>query len=176
MTREESAQIIKRCISRSSKTITDQVASALAGWSGGFPYFLYQLGYDAFEVDSDGDIDGKDIGQGLIKNLVQFERMSFGRPYKSVEGKQKQKIVDALAEGFDTRKTALERKGSQNQKCSPVSETSRRKWDCRESGQTLSTFKRTSVHLCASFQNSSKRCKEDRDAGSSKTSEQSGGN
>ena len=166
MTREESAQIIKRCISRSSKTIADQVASALAGWSGGFPYFLYQLGYDAFEVDSDDDIDGKDIGQGLIKNLLQFERMSFGRPYKSVEGKQKQKIVDALAEGFDTRKTALERKGSQNRKCSPVSETSRRKWDCRESGQTLSTFKRTSVHLCASFQNSSKRCIEDRDAGS----------
>ena len=124
MTREESAQIIKRCISRSSKTITDQ----------------------------DGDIDGKDIGQRLIKNLVQFESMSFGRPYKSVEGKQKQKIVAALAEGFDTRKTALERKGSQNQKCSPVSETSRRKWDCRESGQTLSTFKRASVHLCASFQ------------------------
>jgi AAA ATPase domain len=108
MTQEESVAILNRCLASSDKKIDNSSLATIAKWAGGFPYFLHQLGYDAFDVDSDGVIDVDDVASGLIKSLTHFERMSFGQMYKSVEGKQKQKIVDALAETFDKPKTAME--------------------------------------------------------------------
>jgi len=99
LTEDESLSIVNRCISNTSKTIDDQAAKHIAMRSGGFPYFLHQLGYDAFDADTDDLIDLQDVYSGLVKSLIQFERMFFGKMYKSVEGKQKQKIVDELAHG-----------------------------------------------------------------------------
>jgi hypothetical protein len=80
--------------------------------SGGYPFFLHQISYDAFEVDTDNVINLSDAAAGVLKSLTQFERMFFGKLYKSVEGKQKQKIVDELAEYFDNPQpaSALEKK------------------------------------------------------------------
>lgn len=108
MTNEESIEILKRCLSESNKTIADDAVLMIAQSSGGFPYFLHQLGYDAFETDTDGNITIDDAMQGLIKSLVQFERMFFGKMYKSCEGKTKQKIVDELAEGANRPRTAAD--------------------------------------------------------------------
>lgn len=108
MTEEESIGILNRCLQDTGKKFEDDAAKIVAARSGGFPYFLHQLGYDAFEVDTDGSIDRKDVSAGLIKSLVQFERMFFGKMYKSVEGKQKQKIVDELAEANNVPQPASE--------------------------------------------------------------------
>ena len=97
MTEKESLAILNRCLSGTGKRMEDQPAKLIARRSGGFPYFLHQLGYDAFEVDTDGVIDKQDVERGLIRSLIQFERMFFGQMYKSIEGKHKQKIVDDLA-------------------------------------------------------------------------------
>jgi len=108
MTTEECLNIVRNCIATSTKSIRDDAALAIATQSGGFPYFLHQLGYDAFEKDSDGAIDMKDVNNGLASSLLQFERMFFGDLYKSVEGKQKQKIVDQLANCYSAPRTAAE--------------------------------------------------------------------
>lgn len=108
MTADECLKIVRNCISKSGKTIDDEAALAIATRSGGFPYFLHQLGYDAFESDTDGAIDMKDLNNGFSASLVQFERMFFGDLYKSVEGKQKQKIVDELASSYSNPRTATD--------------------------------------------------------------------
>jgi DNA polymerase III delta prime subunit len=106
MTKEESLAVIRRCLSETSKTIDDDAANWLAKTTGGYPFFLHQVAFDSFDVDTDGKIDMEDVGAGVLRSLIQFERMVFGKLYKSVEGKQKQKIVDALAEHFDTPQSA----------------------------------------------------------------------
>jgi Cdc6-like AAA superfamily ATPase len=108
MTREESLDILHKCLEKSGKRIEGKAARITAMRSGGFPYFLHQLGYDAFEADLDNVIDVEDINKGLRKSLVQFERMFFGKMYKSVEGKLKQKIVDELARSFNIPRKATE--------------------------------------------------------------------
>jgi Cdc6-like AAA superfamily ATPase len=108
MTTEECLNIVRNCITKSGKSITDDAAAAIATRSGGFPYFLHQLGYDAYEQDSDEKIDMDDLNLAFSTSLTQFERMFFGGLYKSVEGRQKQKIVDALASCYSSPRTAAE--------------------------------------------------------------------
>lgn len=106
MTAEEGLGIVNSCIADSGKSIQSAAALQIANWSGGIPYFLHQLAYDSFEQDGDGVITGDDAAQGLMASLVQFERMSFGDLYRSVEGTQKQKIVDELSRAFASPRTA----------------------------------------------------------------------
>lgn len=106
MTTDECRGIVDACLAKSEKTIEEDAAVRIATRSGGFPYFLHQLGYDAFERDIDGIIDNQDLDQGFSASLLQFERMFFGDLYKSVEGKQKQKIVDELAGSYSSPQTA----------------------------------------------------------------------
>jgi AAA ATPase domain len=108
MTREECLDILHRCTKSAGKSIETRAAESIATWSGGFPYFLHQLGYDAFEKDQDGVITAEDVSMGLRASLVQFERMFFGQLYKSIEGQQKQKIVDSLATAYSNPVTAGE--------------------------------------------------------------------
>jgi len=108
MTTQECLDILHKCIAQSGKRIDENAARKIATLSGGFPYFLHQLGYDAFDKDRDDIITEEDVHIGLRSSLVQFERMFFGEIYKSIEGKQKQKIVDALAVAYANPKTALE--------------------------------------------------------------------
>jgi hypothetical protein len=106
MTTEECLNIVQSCVTKSGKRIEDVAALQIAARSGGFPYFLHQLGYDAFEKDTDGVIDMHDLEVAFSSSLLQFERMFFGDLYKSVEGKQKQKIVDELAGCYSNPRSA----------------------------------------------------------------------
>jgi hypothetical protein len=102
MTDEEALAVIQKCLNETSKKIDHDAAKWIVKSSGGYPFFLHQIAYDCFDVDEDNKIDMDDALKGLLQSLVQFERMFFGKLYKSVEGKQKQKIVDVLAEHFHT--------------------------------------------------------------------------
>jgi hypothetical protein len=106
MTQAESLAVIHRCLSETAKTIDDDAARWLVKTSGGYPFFLHQVAYDAFDKDQDDKISMEDAVAGVLQSLIQFERMFFGKLYKSVEGKQKQKIVDALAEHSSIPQTA----------------------------------------------------------------------
>jgi len=108
MTNGECLDILHRCTESAGKKIEADAAQSIATWSGGFPYFLHQLGYDAFEKDNDGVIGTEDVSMGLRASLVQFERMFFGELYKSIEGQQKQKIVDFLANSYANPRAAGE--------------------------------------------------------------------
>lgn len=108
MTSQECLDIMNSCIANSGTSIEHDAALDIATWSGGFPYFLHQLAYDSFEKDSDGVITQVDVMNGLFASLVQFERMSFGELYKSVEGKQKPKIVDELSQAFSRPRTTTD--------------------------------------------------------------------
>jgi hypothetical protein len=112
MTEKEALAVIHRCLSETSKTIDDAAARWLVKVSGGYPFFLHQVGYDTFDADTDNKITMEDAASGVIRSLTQFERMFFGKLYKSVEGKQKQKVVDELAEHFESPQSAssLEKK------------------------------------------------------------------
>jgi AAA ATPase domain len=111
MTETESLAVIQRCLSETPKKIDDAAAKWLVKTSGGYPFFLHQIAYDSFDTDTDDRITIEDAASGVLQSLVQFERMFFGKLYKSVEGKQKQKIVDSLAEHFSAPQgaTALEK-------------------------------------------------------------------
>ena len=108
MTLQECLDILNSRVAKSNKTFEPHAAADIAKWSGGFPYFLHQLAYDAFEKDTDNIIGDEDVLSGLLASLVQFERMAFGDLYKSVEGKQKQKIVDELSRAFASPRTATD--------------------------------------------------------------------
>jgi hypothetical protein len=108
MTESESLAVIARCLSGTNKTIDEDAAKYIVRNSGGYPFFLQQLGYDAFNQDTDNRIDKSDAYLAVIQSLIHFDRMVFGRMYRSVEGKQKQKIVDALADHFDFPLSAKE--------------------------------------------------------------------
>jgi len=108
LTQKESLAILHRCLENTGKRIEDDAAKQIAVRSGGFPYFLHQLGYDAFQADTDNVIDMNDAGKGFVSSLIQLERMFFGKMYKSVEGKQKQKIVDELARRWNFPMKATE--------------------------------------------------------------------
>ena len=112
MTETEALAVIRRCLSETSKTIDDQAAKWLVKVSGGYPFFLHQVGYDTFDFDTDNQIGMEDAVAGVLRSLTQFERMFFGKLYKSVEGKQKQKVVDELAGHFESPQSAssLEKK------------------------------------------------------------------
>jgi len=108
MTQAQSLDILNKCIEGSGKTLDSEAAKSISIRAGGFPYFLHQLAYDAFEVDTDGKITQEDVNRGLFRSLIQFERMFFGKLYRTVEGKQKQKIVDELADTYHSPRSAAE--------------------------------------------------------------------
>ncbi|HEY6291098.1 MAG TPA: hypothetical protein VI455_05980, partial [Terriglobia bacterium] len=108
MTEEESLSLLQRCLEGTEKHINDDAARQITRWAQGFPYFLHQLGYDAFQADNDDVIDQDDAVKGFAESMVQLERMLFGRIYDSVAGKQKQKIVDEISRAGNSPREASE--------------------------------------------------------------------
>ncbi|MFN0133328.1 MAG: AAA family ATPase [Phycisphaerales bacterium] len=69
--RDECKDVIRRALSISEKeggqktTIEENAEEFLAGSSEGFPHFIQQFGYCAFEADTDGVIDVRDVANGI---------------------------------------------------------------------------------------------------------------
>lgn len=69
----ERIEVIRRALQEAREinqydvTITQEAEEWLANLSEGYPHFIQQFGYSAFETDSDNIIDKKDVSDGAFK-------------------------------------------------------------------------------------------------------------
>ena len=56
-------------------TITEDAEKTIAGFSEGYPHFIQQFAYSAFEADTDNNIDQDDVRQGSTGENGAFEQL-----------------------------------------------------------------------------------------------------
>ncbi|WP_371833449.1 ATP-binding protein [Ferirhizobium litorale] len=99
-------------------SITDEGLDFLAVLSEGYPHFLQQFGYSAFEHDTDDEIDMDDVGEGAFKAggaLAQLGDKFFNEMYHArISSEDYRRVLDAMAEHGDSwvaRKTIIAESG-----------------------------------------------------------------
>lgn len=69
---DEVELVIDSCMKEANRlnqreyTIADEAKNLLVHYSEGYPHFIQQFGYSAFDVDSDGVIDDRDVIAGAF--------------------------------------------------------------------------------------------------------------
>lgn len=98
--------------------ITDDALTFLAELSEGYPHFVQQFSYSAFEHDKDDVIDVDDVGGAAFKPggaLTQLGDKFFSEMYHArISSEEYRRVLDAMADHGDqwvTRKTILEESG-----------------------------------------------------------------
>lgn len=99
-------------------TITDDAKEFLADLSEGYPHFVQQFAYSAFEHDTDDIIDEDDVGHGAFKDggaLSQLGDKFFREMYHArIASEDYRRVLDAMAEHGDdwvTRKQIIKESG-----------------------------------------------------------------
>ena len=86
-------------------TITDDALDFLADLSEGYPHFVQQFAYSAFEEDSDDIIDDDDVANGAFKEggaLSQLGDKFFNEMYHARIGSEDyRRVLDAMADHGD---------------------------------------------------------------------------
>jgi hypothetical protein len=72
MTRDESDELFRKALDRGDPevSITDRALQIAHTYSDGFPGMLQELGYAAFEVNDDDEVDDDDLIDGLMGTVV----------------------------------------------------------------------------------------------------------
>lgn len=98
--------------------IDEDAIDFLAELSEGYPHFLQQFAYSAFEHDSDDKIDEEDVGEGAYKEggaLSQLGDKFFNDMYHArISSQEYRRVLDAMADHGDswvTRKQILSESG-----------------------------------------------------------------
>lgn len=85
--------------------ITDDAADFLADLSEGYPHFVQQFSYCAFEHDTDNSIDEEDVGEGAFKEggaLSQLGDKFFNDMYHArISSEEYRRVLDAMADHGD---------------------------------------------------------------------------
>lgn len=99
-------------------TITDDAMDFLAELSEGYPHFVQQFSYSAFEYDTDNEIDDEDVGEGAFKDggaLAQLGDKFFNEMYHArISSEDYRRVLDAMAEYGDrwvSRKSIINESG-----------------------------------------------------------------
>ena len=99
-------------------TITTDGMEFLAELSEGYPHFLQQFGYSAFEHDTDDSVDVDDVGEGAFKDggaLAQLGDKFFNEMYHArISSEDYRRVLDAMADHGDhwiARKTIIAESG-----------------------------------------------------------------
>jgi len=98
-------------------SISPDAASAIAEYSEGYPHFLQEFAYCAFEEDSDGTIDRSDFIQSLLSENGAFDQLGakyFDRPYNTPSSDDYRRVLHAMSEVMDdwsSRAELIERTG-----------------------------------------------------------------
>jgi Cdc6-like AAA superfamily ATPase len=83
-------------------TISDDALKFLADLSEGYPHFVQQFSFSAFEHDSDNVIDSDDVGDGAFKDggaLSQLGDKFFNEMYHArISSQDYRRVLDAMAE------------------------------------------------------------------------------
>ncbi len=98
--------------------ITPDALTFLAELSEGYPHFVQQFSYSAFEQDTDDEIDEEDVGEGAFKvggALAQLGDKFFNEMYHArVSSEDYRRVLDAMAahgDGWVTRKDIIAESG-----------------------------------------------------------------
>ncbi|MEO9297179.1 ATP-binding protein [Devosia alba] len=99
-------------------TITEEGIEFLADLSEGYPHFVQQFSYSAFEHDKDNIIDVEDVGDAAFKDggaLSQLGDKFFSEMYHArISSEEYRRVLDAMADHGDqwvTRKTIIAESG-----------------------------------------------------------------
>jgi len=107
------SSVIDRCLAKANEqndtqtTITDQARQMLVRLSEGYPHFIQQFGYCAFESDSDGTIDRQDVmtGSGLFDQHgaldIIGERYYRDAFYTKIRKESYRQVLRIMAESDD---------------------------------------------------------------------------
>lgn len=111
LTPEESNLAIDRGLEDGNKknkevtSIDDDAKKYIATFSEGYPHFIQQYAYSAFEADKDDHIDTKDVIEGLLGEsgaLKQLGERYFDRMYfKDIYSKNYRKILGIIAKSTE---------------------------------------------------------------------------
>jgi AAA ATPase-like protein len=126
LSQSEIAQAIDMCLKHSASptgaatTIAPEARTLLASLSEGYPHFIQQFGFSAFQVDTDGFIDETDVGKGAFGDGGALEQVGdryyrddfFNRIQKD-SYRQVLRIMADKLDGWITKKELAKRfKGS----------------------------------------------------------------
>jgi Cdc6-like AAA superfamily ATPase len=103
---------------KSPTSITDDALNLLAELSEGYPHFVQQFSYCAFDHDKNDEIDEDDVGEGAYKEggaLSQLGDKYFNEMYHArISSEDYRRVLDAMADHGDnwvTRKNIIKESG-----------------------------------------------------------------
>ena len=86
-------------------TITPDAESLISSYSEGFPQFLQQYSFSAFDQDSDNNITDEDVANGAVKDngaLQQLGQKYFNKLYfDQIKSDEYREILKAMSRRFD---------------------------------------------------------------------------
>jgi len=106
----ERAQVIDAGLTEASKkngfpiTMTEDAKKLLSSLSEGYPHFLQEFAYCAFEEDSDNVIDHTDVMESLFKENGAFDQLGrkyFDRYYAAPDSEDYRKVLNVMADHLD---------------------------------------------------------------------------
>lgn len=107
MERQDAEEVIKKALSGSGKTISNEAVEKILNYSESFPHLIQELGYSAFEVSESNEIMGEDVDLGIHGNesypgsIARLGELFFSRMYdeikKSKNFKEILKIIATLS-------------------------------------------------------------------------------
>lgn len=128
LTKEEISELSQNAIIESNNatnwdlTITKEACADLFGYSEGYPHFAQQIGYSAFEANTDNEISGKDVMQWFFWENWALDRIwkryydTFY--YRDISSKSHREILSILAKQWNTwssiKKIKKDFKGNDN--------------------------------------------------------------
>ena len=109
---EERKSVVRICLEDAKgrngfeTTITPEALGFLADLSEGYPHFVQQFAYCAFDQDSDNVIDEEDVGEGAYKDggaLSQLGDKFFNEMYHArISSEDYRRVLDVMADYGDT--------------------------------------------------------------------------
>lgn len=106
----ESRQVLERALTDATSkngfeiTITPDAAQYICDLSEGYPHFLQEFAYCAFEADTDNVIDMLDVTTSLFSENGAFDQLGrkyFDQFYAAPDSDDYRRVIDAMAEHSD---------------------------------------------------------------------------
>jgi Cdc6-like AAA superfamily ATPase len=85
-------------------SMTDDAKNLISNMSEGYPHFLQEFAYCAFEQDDDNVIDDEDVKQSLYQENGAFDQLGrkyFDRYYQAPQSDDYRKVLDTMSDHFD---------------------------------------------------------------------------
>lgn len=107
---EERRMVIEMGLENANKanpvpvTVDSETLNMLSSYSEGYPHFLQEFAFCAFEADSDNVIDRNDFFQSLFSENGAFDQLGtkyFDRAYATPSSDDYRKVLHAMAEKLD---------------------------------------------------------------------------